>query len=728
MALAQVLKRAPKRLPSRPGSGGGGRNQKRSSSIRPDIQGLRAFAVIAVVLDHLLGWPRSGFVGVDVFFVLSGFLITGLLLREHDRSGRISFVGFYKRRAKRILPAAVLVLLTTTAASFLVFNTGRAWNTLWDAIWAFFFVANWRQASIGTDYFAAGGPVSPLQHYWSLAVEEQFYFIWPWLMLGLFAITANIFKGRANPRIVAGIAMAVITAGSLAWSIWDTNNNPSVAYFSTTSRAWELGIGAILACGASVLPRIPTLLRPFLAWAGLVGMVVSLFVIDPQGGFPGPSALLPVLSTALVIAAGTGTSQHRFLAPLTNRVSRYVGDISYSLYLWHFPAIILVGSLADLTNPLVIWGVLGVTAACSVYSYHLVEDPIRKSTWLTENPKRRERSGGPLFSDAYRLTALSALAVLTVAVVVPVLQPPARTVVASTVAKAPSTASAAATVSPAGPELAKLQPQILKALSADSWPSGNPSMDDAINGPQAADDIAACGKGPTVDDGDCTFGDPQATKTAFIIGDSVAMTYAGVLRTAIGEASGWNLKVYSIFGCTFTDRLVASPGSSDACPARKQLAIDEINATKPDVVFVSNTYEARIPNGESQPLSAGDWSASTMKLVSQFQGAAKKVVFLAPPPSEIDIKKCYNRVTAPNSCITRVTNQWFSTAKAETDMAKQVKGEWVDSKPWFCAPSGDCPSFVGSTATKLDLVHMTPEYGQMIAPSVGEQLKSQKIL
>jgi len=315
------------------------------SATRKDIQGLRAIAVVAVIFDHLVGWPSGGFVGVDVFFVISGFLITGLLLREYDREGRISFVGFYKRRVRRIVPAATVTLVVTAAVAFLVFNVGRANQTFWDAVSSFFFFGNWHFAAAGTDYFLAGGPVSPLQHFWSLSVEEQFYFVWPWLMLVIFLIGGRSAKWNSSvARRYVGAAMIVIIIASFGWSLWETSTNPTWSYFSTFSRAWELGIGALLAVVAGAFTALPSWLRPVLAWIGLLGIGASVFLITDAMPFPGPWAMAPVISTAVVIAAGTGAAP-RFLLPVTNPVVGFVGDISYSLYLWHFPVIILLASV-----------------------------------------------------------------------------------------------------------------------------------------------------------------------------------------------------------------------------------------------------------------------------------------------------------------------------------------------------------------------------------------------
>lgn len=354
---------------------------------RADVQGLRMIAVVAVIMDHLLHWPAGGFVGVDIFFVISGFLITGLLLREQERTGTISFWGFYRRRIKRILPVATLVVILTVAASFLLLSRVRATSAFWDGVWATLFSANWHYAAEGTDYFQPDVAVSPLQHYWSLAVEEQFYFVWPWLMLLLFWLSGKNRGGSSSKSVRAvQLAILVLIVGSFAWSMWESAGSPTWAYFSTFSRAWELGIGAAIAVFAKVFTRIPDALRPVLAWTGLVGITVSVFVVTSERSFPAPWALLPVLATALVIIAGTGGTQ-RYLWPLTNPVSTYVGDVSYSLYLWHWPVIILLAvylPLDTLQNQAI---AMAIILGCSVASYHFVENPIRRSRWLSGRAK-----------------------------------------------------------------------------------------------------------------------------------------------------------------------------------------------------------------------------------------------------------------------------------------------------------------------------------------------------
>ena len=405
------------------------RDGARRKVFRADVQGLRMVAVVAVILDHLLGWPSGGFVGVDVFFVISGFLITSLLLREHDKTGSVSFVGFYRRRVKRILPAATLVVVATVGASYLLFSRVRATETLWDGIWASVFAANWHFAANGTDYFQPEVMVSPLQHYWSLSVEEQFYFVWPWLMVAVFWVAARVAARRGGMassgtgRRIVGFTIAAIVIVSFVWSVRESAQSPTWAYFSTFSRAWELGLGAAIAVYAPLLKRIPDNWRPVLGWLGLAGIGAALFVVNDTLPFPGPWALLPVGATALVIAAGTGGPQ-RFLWPLTNPVSTYVGDASYSLYLWHWPVIVLLGACLPLTSPGALAVAAAVIIALSLASYHFFEDPIRRSRWLDPRPHHgtRRRRWRPsrmvapkLITVALTTTAVTALVAFALA-------------------------------------------------------------------------------------------------------------------------------------------------------------------------------------------------------------------------------------------------------------------------------------------------------------------------
>jgi peptidoglycan/LPS O-acetylase OafA/YrhL len=358
-----------------------------STSHRSDLQGLRAVAVLLVVLNHAgVSVLPGGFVGVDVFFVLSGFLITGLLLAEARDNGSVSLVNFYVRRARRILPAAALTLLVTDLAACFLLNFLRAKDAVHDSIYAAAFAANFRFAARGADYFAQSQPPSPLLHFWSLAVEEQFYLVWPALLSLVLVGVALARRGRPTwrrQRRCLLLVVALLAALSLGWSVYLTKALPPAAYFSPLTRAWELGLGAALAIGASTLTRVPPLARLFMGWAGLLAIAIAATVFSSRTPFPGSAALLPTIGAALVICAGLGARPPRLAAGrvLALRPMRVVGDRSYAFYLWHWPVLILAAQYVghDLSLNVKL-GLLAAAFLLSCVSYALVENPIRRAS------------------------------------------------------------------------------------------------------------------------------------------------------------------------------------------------------------------------------------------------------------------------------------------------------------------------------------------------------------
>jgi peptidoglycan/LPS O-acetylase OafA/YrhL len=339
---------------------------------RDDIQGLRAVAVLLVAFDHA-GVPflAGGYIGVDVFFVLSGFLITGILLAEFVDRGRISLPGFYLRRARRILPAAALTLVVTDIAAHHLLNVVRAREAVGDSIWSALFAANVHFARQGTDYFAQGQPPSPFLHFWSLAVEEQFYLVWP-------SVLAVLLVLRFRRLLILVVAVG---AASLVWSIHVTAASPATAYYSTFARAWELALGASLAVAAPRLRRLPSPAGLALGWGGLLAIGYAAFAYSESTPFPGVAALVPAAGAALLIVAGLAARPTAFDAGrvLAAAPLRYLGDRSYAFYLWHWPVLILAAEYAGRELSLgVKLGLLAFAFALSIASYGIVENPIRQ--------------------------------------------------------------------------------------------------------------------------------------------------------------------------------------------------------------------------------------------------------------------------------------------------------------------------------------------------------------
>jgi peptidoglycan/LPS O-acetylase OafA/YrhL len=355
------------------------REESSRQQFRPDIEGMRAIAVGLVILFHAYRVPfTGGFVGVDVFFVISGFLITSLLLKERDRTGRISILGFYARRVRRILPASALVVLVTVFATYawLGFIAGN--NTALDAEWTAIFAANIHFGLVQTDYFGALLPPSPLQHMWSLGVEEQFYLIWPGVFLVLVLLT------RMHHRKALCGGLSLIVGASLIWSVKQTAVNQTWAYFSPLTRAWELGLGALVAVLATLIAGIRQAWVPqVLAFGGLIGIALAAVLFTSDTRYPGSAAALPVVGSAVLIAAGCANQRSIVGRALSTRPMQWVGARSYSMYLWHWPLLVIPAQYATKElSALQNTGLVLLTVLASALTYRLVENPIRRSKFL----------------------------------------------------------------------------------------------------------------------------------------------------------------------------------------------------------------------------------------------------------------------------------------------------------------------------------------------------------
>ena len=688
-------------------------------------------AVLTVLANHLWGWPRGGFVGVDVFFVISGFLITGNLLRIAERSGTVSFRQFYWNRVRRIVPAATVVLILVYLVSLFVFLPFRSHQIGVDALFAFLFMSNWWFASQGTDYFAATDAVSPLQHYWSLSIEEQFYFVWPALIFVISAVVIRHGWAHGRRMKLAGCVMGVVSVGSLGLALYQSATSPTWAYFNTFTRVWELGAGALLATAVGALARIPRSVKPLLSWMGLVLVAASLVLIgDGSMGFPAPWALLPVAGAVLVIAAGVG-SEPKYQGLLRNPVSTYIGNISYSLYLVHWPVIVILGTSMGAGGWQFSLCVVALSFALASMSYHVVENPLRhvdRAAVSNAMQRIRNRRYWPEKSTQY--AAAGALTLVTIALIAYVDRPGTY----GPSARSPIAEIAAEGVRPAtndpkfGPLTTALQAKIVDALKTTGWPALNPTMESVITGPKAPAEVYRCGDTDVPGGQVCMWGSDAASTRAILVGNSIGMNYSGPLREIALDSDGkfW-LRTEAMSGCPFVEAFVTNgdQASNDACPGRKKQAIDLINTIKPDVVIIANSYNINTVVGTGQVLTTSEWVQSMRQIVDEFRSSTTKVVFLAPPPADVDIRDCYGtRSSKPVDCVSQITDVWNAMAKAERDLAESIGGMGIDSRRWFCNVKGTlCPSFVGLTPTKLDRAHMSPEYGHQIHQVIAESLR-----
>src|SRR6201996_6274246 len=354
---------------------------------RPDIQGLRALAVGMVVIYHL--YPSlltGGFAGVDVFFVISGFLITGHLLRENHKTGKVALLDFWGRRAKRLVPAAGPVLTVTWVDSRLLLPATRLADTASQIRASALYFQNWQLAANAVNYLKSDSAASPVQHFWSLSVEEQFYLGWPLLFLlaALAALTARrTGRRRARGHHVALLLAAAVVAGSLWYSVYYTHANPAGAHFVTTTRIWELGLGGLLALlPAGLSRRIGRL--GLLGWAGLGLVIASAFVLSGTNAFPGYLALLPAGGTAALILGGSAAGRfgpHRLTSA---RPMVFIGGISYSLYLWHWPLIVCYTARGGrAVGPVSGLAIVAAAVTLSWLTKVWVEDKVRTASLLS---------------------------------------------------------------------------------------------------------------------------------------------------------------------------------------------------------------------------------------------------------------------------------------------------------------------------------------------------------
>jgi peptidoglycan/LPS O-acetylase OafA/YrhL len=678
---------------------------------RADVEGLRAVAVGLVLLDHVLGRPSGGFVGVDVFFVISGFLITGLLVRERERTGRISFRAFYVRRARRLLPAAVATLAATSLAAWLLFLGGRVQETLTDAVWALFFGANVHFAQQGTDYFQQTAAPSPVQHFWSLAVEEQFYVVWPLLILGVAAVAGA--GGAWSPRrgrLLLAAVVLVVVAASFAWSLHATAASPTTAYFSTSTRAWELGVGALVAVTASRLRRLPEALRAVLAWTGLAGVLVSAAVITSADPFPGSVAALPVLSTALLVAFGDARGGPGTRWVLGSGPARFLGRISYSLYLWHWPVVVFTVAVLgpDTWTTAVVAIVLSLVLA--TVSWAVVEQPVLHSGWLL--PGRRPPGAAATAARVRRRGRLVAAGTATVLVVggagLTLAFPPGRLD-----DRAVAAADAAARAATGGDPLTR---EITASASLVAWPEDlRPSLEELPGY------LEEQWSGGCFDVGDwnadrCVFGDADAPHSAVLLGDSVAGAWLPGLRSAM-EPQGWSIQTLTMGQCPNVDAVTLYQGRPfTECAEHREWALDLIDRTRPELVVLSHTYDTQLADPEAD--KAAVWAEGLTSVVQRIQQSGARVVVLTAPPSGANLQTCATTVSTPADCVQAPPRRFLQQVAVEEDVAAATGATHVDPERWFCVDDL-CPSVVGTTPVYADGLHMTREYAERIAPEVG---------
>jgi len=499
-------------------------------------------------------------------------------------------------------------------AAFLVYRTARFESITVDAFFSMVFVANWHFARVGSDYLASAGPVSPVQHFWSLGVEEQFYLLWPVVLVVILgAITRRRSSGRPTRTMLAVMLAAGVTA-SFVWALSETANLPSLAYFSTLSRGWEIAAGALLAVLADRLAVMPSAPRAWLSLGGLGLIAAGLFLITPASAVPAPGSAAPVVGVLLILAAGIG-GQPRLPWVLTNPGAVYVGRISYSLYLWHFPVIVLFAVLLP-AGPISLVATVIVVIAVSIVSFQLVEERFRVGARVSEDSWRRR-------------PRVVAARVLVVACVM------ATSVV---VAANAGTAGPQTSAPPAGADpSAQLSADIDAALQAEAWPDLTPAIDGiGETGRPPKDRECAVGLADPEAPSDhlsCAFGNPEATRLAVVAGDSIGITWIPMARELL-EPRGYRVQGLTMSGCPFvgTDTFNPAANISAFCPDHKAAVLDAIRELQPDIVLVSNTYRPFLKDLPDVDTGAVRYAGGQRSIIEQIAPSTAAIYVLAPPP------------------------------------------------------------------------------------------------
>jgi peptidoglycan/LPS O-acetylase OafA/YrhL len=671
---------------------------KPSGGFRPDIEGMRAIAIVAVLLCHA-GVPflRGGYVGVDVFFVISGFLITRLLVGELDRTGSISIRRFYARRIKRLLPLSAALLVSVAIASMIILSPLRAVEVAGDIISSAFYVANWHFAAQSVDYFAQDLEPSPVLHLWSLAIEEQFYFVWPSLLLGV----TWLWRRRGRPaRPAIWTTLSLIFVASLVFGILYTNDQPAAAYFSTFGRAWELALGGLLALiGVIKLPRRIAL--P-IGWIGVAAIVYACFAYDASTPFPGVAALAPTLGTAALIFAGAALAVEAKASPgwlLSLAPVRYVGRISYSWYLWHWPFLVFA---AALWGNLSVWAGLAVVAVSwipTAITHYVIEEPFRHAQVLVRIPSR-----------AFALGAACMALAVGGALLLEADEPTIKTAPISQVKGA-----------------AALREQVVPQDQADSLrPTPQDARDDRS---QAFYDGCLIGFAGT-NSGHCLYGAAKGTKTLILFGDSHALQYFPALQR-LAKENNWRLIALMKAECTPGDVkifMLAEKREYTECEAWREKEMERIEEAGSRAMVVMSGDTAYTPLGDDgQELEGREASEvleeGYLKTIDRIHAAGlQTAVIRDTPASPKDVPSCASEdLQNLDKCAFERPRDWdieFDVRAAE----RSPYAHLIDITDEIC-PSDLCRAVIGNALVYRDKTHLTATFARTLSPWIGEGIK-----
>ena len=696
---------------------------------RRDVDGLRAVAIVLVVLFHAgVGVVPGGYVGVDVFFVISGFLITGLLVDELESTGRISLSAFYARRIRRLLPVSTLVLVSAAILTAVVLPPLTHASIADDIRSAALWVSNWHFAAGATQYMS-DTQASPVLHYWSLSLEEQFYVVWPLLIILVVRTLPR--WGEMGRRRLATVLAAVL-GGSLMLSLLMTSSAGPWAYFGLQTRAWELAAGAALALAAHRFAALTLPAASLLGWVGLGLILYAALVYSRATPYPGIAAVVPVLGTVLVLVSGARTRGIGPAAPLSSPAAVYVGRISYGWYLWHWPLLVAAAALAPVAVddpdaggvapwPYVVAAVV-LSFGLAALTHRFLEDPVRRSRTLIGSKRQTFVVGAAL--------TITSLLGAGLAVGDEDRTPDTPVAVAAQEPTSAPQSDAAADPS-AAPSAAPTKAAAVMAMTpaqarADDWPAS-----DCFSG-------FAATAAPT----SCQFGDLQGSKVVALVGDSHAAQWLPALDAA-GKANGWQVWFWAKSACPVTEVDVWLPSyrsKYDACSAWRQNVVGRLKALpQVDLVVVARSkgYQQDLVLGsDGQIAPRADlpalWADGTARLLSDLGGATTQVVLLRDTPwAAGDVPDCLSaHLTRPSACaFPRDARSHLDSTLTSAERSAVARAATGGAKVRIVDPTAlVCPTATCSVVTPKGVIvyrdghHLTRTYSAALAKRVATLL------
>jgi peptidoglycan/LPS O-acetylase OafA/YrhL len=683
---------------------------------RVDIQGLRGVAVLAVVIYHAdPTLVPGGFIGVDLFFVISGFLITGMLMRELEERGTVSLRRFYARRIRRLLPMAFIVIAATVIAADLLQSPLDATRTAKDALSSALFVANYRFALEQTNYLYAGVGLSPFQHFWSLGVEEQTYLVWPVLLL----LGAKVWRrGRTYTRgafaiLFAGSAISFIACTRL------TNSNEPWAFFSFPTRAWELGVGGLVALAAPSLRTLPRGLSSLLGLSGIAAVGCAAVNFGASTPWPGDAAALPVIGTAAIIAAGCSKVLPLSAWLLSFPGLQFAGRISYPWYLWHWPVLALAPLVLkhslDPAQALLLVAASGVIATIS---HFVVERPVHISPWLAQRSRRGLTLGFSLTAGAIALctSSVAALALPSVSVTPPSLGHQKITV-------------AADSSQPTNPEVAELarstaevQTDLTTAQSLQNVPDDvTPSLAGAFGDFPVLYNDGCVDTYTSITLSPCAYGDTTSSTSVVLFGDShAAMWFPAIDQAA--ERFSWKLYAWTKDTCPPLVLPVISPNLGRAyteCTTWRNEVLQEIAEIHPALVILGVARHYSPIYGFS--VYSSQWMNGLSEMISQIRALGSRVLVIGPVPKPtFTVADCLSEnLTAAQDCASVRGNSVDTRGmRQEESTVTDAGGSYINTLFWFCSTESTCPPIVDGVLVYRDDNHVTATYASFLTTPV----------